>query len=55
VTHRLPERLYPVSRIFLDYYPRGEMTSTDFLRWFHMPNSDYLDVARCIVRVVAGQ
>jgi hypothetical protein len=34
VTHCLPERLHPLSRIFLDYY---------------------LDVARCIVRVVAGQ
>ncbi len=55
VTHCLPERLHPVSRIFLDYYLRGEMTTAEFLRWFHMPNSDYLDVARCVVRVVAGQ
>lgn len=51
----LPDRLHPVSEMFLDYYLRGEMTTAEFMRWFHMPNSDYIEVGRCIVRAVMGQ
>ena len=55
ITQCLPEGLHPVSEIFLEYYLRGEMTTAEFMRWFHMPNSDYLEAGRCIVRLVIGQ
>jgi len=32
----------------LDYYLSGTINTGDFLRWFHMPNSDYLPVSECI-------
>ncbi len=50
----LPERLHPVSQRFLEYWLSGVMSTPDFLRWFHMPNSDYLPVAQCLVALVAG-
>jgi hypothetical protein len=49
----LPDRLHPVSRIFLDQWVDGSMSTTEFLRWFHMPNSDYLEVAQCLLRAAA--
>ncbi len=30
------------------------MTTAEFLRWFHMPNSAYLPVAQCILASLAG-
>ena len=50
----LPERLHPVSRMFLDLWLSGHMSTAEFLRWFHMPNSAYLSVADCVLAVVAG-
>ena len=50
----LPDRLHPVSRMFLDYWLAGDMSTPEFLRWFHMPNSDYLGVAQCLLAMVAG-
>lgn len=50
----LPEHLHPISRMFLDYWLSGEMSTAEFLRWFHMPNSEYLPVAQCILAVVSG-
>ena len=49
----LPERLHPMSRLFLDRWFGGAMPTMQFLRWFHMPNSTYLLVARCLLSVVA--
>jgi hypothetical protein len=50
----LPERLHPVSRIYLDSWLLGDLSTAEFLRWFHMPNSDYLSVAKCILTVASG-
>jgi hypothetical protein len=50
----LPERLHPVSRYFLDRWLDGTLTTPEFLRWFHMPNSDYLEVGRCLLTAVTG-
>ena len=50
----LPERLHPISQLFLGYWLDGTMSTPEFLRWFHMPNSDYLSVAQCLLAVVAG-
>ncbi len=50
----LPERLHPVSRMFFDIGLAGDLWTVEFLRWFHMPNSDYLPVSQCILAVVSG-
>ncbi len=50
----LPERLHPASQMFLEYWLVGKMSTAEFLRWFHMPNSDYLPVAQCILTAVSG-
>ena len=50
----LPEHLHPVSQMFLEAWLAGEMPTNEFLRWFHMPNSDYLPVAQCLLAMVAG-
>jgi hypothetical protein len=50
----LPDRLHPVSRMFLEAWLAGDMSTGSFLRWFHMPNSDYLEVAQCLLTVAAG-
>jgi hypothetical protein len=50
----LPDHLHPVSEQFLQAWLAGEMSTSSFLRWFHMPNSDYLDVAQCLLATVAG-
>lgn len=49
----LPTRLHPVSRMILDAFLGGRITRQDFLWGFHLPNSDYLDVAQCILRALA--
>ena len=50
----LPERLHPVSRYFLEQWLDGLLSTPEFLRWFHMPNSDYLEVGRCLLSAVMG-
>ncbi len=45
----LPDRLHPVSRIFLDAWLAGTIGTPTFRRFFHMPNSDYLKVSECLV------
>ena len=47
----LPERLHPMSQLFLDRWFGGVMPTMQFLRWFHMPNSNYLLVASCLLSV----
>jgi hypothetical protein len=48
----LPERLHPVSRMLLEAFLDGRLSQQDF-RWsFHMPNSDYLPVADCILALL---
>ena len=48
----LPDRLHPVSEIILDLYLHGRLPTSEFLRLFHLPNSDYLEVAQCVLHVV---
>ena len=40
--------------MFLEHWLSGTMSTPEFLRWFHMPNSDYLPVAQCLLALVAG-
>ena len=39
---------------FLEAWLAGEMSTAQFLRWFHMPNSDYLEVAQCLLMAVSN-
>jgi len=48
----LPEKLHSFSRMVLDYYLDGRLTTAEFRRWFHMPNSDYLMLGDCIAQIV---
>ena len=50
----LPPILHPVSRHILELFLKGWMPREEFLRLFHLPNSDYLPVSECIVRSVIG-
>lgn len=49
-----PSRLHPVSRLFLDYYVAGDMSTPEFLRFFSLPNSDYIPLAQCFVTALTG-
>jgi hypothetical protein len=48
----LPSRLHPFSQEVLDLYLGGDMPTSEFRRWFHMPNSDYLSVSDCVAQIV---
>jgi hypothetical protein len=48
----LPARLHPVSRMILEGFLEGKLTQETFLWGFHLPNSDYLPVAQCILRAL---
>jgi hypothetical protein len=50
----LPARLHPVSRMFLEAFLKGSITQEEFLWAFHLPNSDYLAVADCIVKALSS-
>lgn len=51
---QFPVRLHPVSQLFLDYYIAGKMTTPAFLRFFSLPNSDYIPLAQCFVSALTG-
>ena len=48
----LPASLHPFSAKVFDLYVARLITTGGFLRWFHMPNSDYLALGVCIVHHV---
>lgn len=52
VTACLPVHLHSFSRAVLDHYLAGRLPTSEFRRWFHMPNSDYLPASDCIARLV---
>jgi hypothetical protein len=45
----LPKRLHPVSRMFLESWLAGRISTQIFRRYFHMPNSTYLSVSACLI------
>ena len=49
-----PGHLHPVSRLFLDAFLQGRMTTQEFLRFFSLPNSDYIPIAKCFVTLLAA-
>ena len=48
----IPIRLHPVSELFLDYYNTGKISTAVFLRYFSLPNSDYIEIAACYVNIL---
>ena len=48
----MPDHLHWFSHQILDYYLHGRISTGEFLRWFHMPNSDYLKSGACIQRIL---
>ena len=49
-----PEQVHPASQLILDYYVNGVIDTPSFLRFFSLPNSDYIPLARCFVNMVLG-
>ena len=47
-----PLRLHPVSELFMNYYNEGRITTAEFLRYFSLPNSDYIDLAFCYISMI---
>jgi len=50
----MPARLHPVSQMFLDRYVEGAISLDNFLRFFSLPNSDYIPLAQCIVQTLSA-
>lgn len=48
----LPENLHSFSRMVLDIYLAGGIPTSEFRRWFHMPNSEYLPISDCIAQMI---
>lgn len=48
----LPIPLHPFSLAVLELYLAGRMPTSEFRRWFHMPNSTYLSASDCIAQMV---
>ncbi|MDH3688405.1 MAG: hypothetical protein OEU36_02845 [Gammaproteobacteria bacterium] len=49
-----PDRLHPVSELILNYYLSDTIGMPTFLRYFSLPNSDYIPLARCFVDMLTG-
>lgn len=47
-----PARLHPVSQMFLDAFLQGRLARADFLRFFSLPNSDYIPLGQCLVQMM---
>lgn len=46
---QFPDRLHPVSRSIMQSFFDGALSQAEFLRFFSLPNSDYIPLARCLV------
>jgi hypothetical protein len=51
---QFPERLHPISATLFEDLLEGRMTAALFQRFFSLPNSDYIDLAACIVASVSA-
>ena len=49
-----PAGLHPVSQMFLDAYIVGMIITADFLRFFSLPNSDYIPLGQCFVALLTN-
>ena len=46
---QFPDRLHPVSQNIMQAFFDGLLNQGEFLRFFSLPNSDYIPLARCLV------
>jgi len=51
---KFPDRLHPVSQTIIDYFIEGKMSTPEFMRFFSLPNSDYIDLAQCFMTMLTG-
>ena len=51
VAHCGPERLHPYSEMLMMAFLNGKVEAFHFVKWFHMPNSDYLGVPQCVIHL----
>ncbi|GMQ76689.1 MAG: hypothetical protein BMS9Abin01_1977 [Gammaproteobacteria bacterium] len=51
---QFPDRLHPASQLFFERFVDGFMTTADFMRFFSLPNSDYIALAQCFMQVMTG-
>lgn len=51
---QFPERLHPVSQMFFDRFLEGFLSTADFLRFFSLPNSDYIELGHCFMQMMTG-
>ena len=51
---QFPDRLHPVSQLFFDRFVQGHMTTAAFMRFFSLPNSDYIELGHCFMQVMTG-
>lgn len=49
-----PLRLHPVSQMLLDSFVAGLISTPEFLRFFSLPNSDYIPLAQCFITALTG-
>ena len=49
-----PQRLHPVSQTLLESFVAGLISTPEFLRFFSLPNSDYIALAQCFVTALTG-
>ena len=49
-----PERLHPVSEMIMNLFDEGRIGVVEFMRYFSLPNSDYIDLAYCYVTMITG-
>jgi len=47
-----PLQLHPVSELIMNYYNEGRITTGEFLRYFSLPNSDYIEMAFCYISMI---
>lgn len=49
-----PLRLHPVSQSLLESFIAGLISTPEFLRFFSLPNSDYIPLAQCFITALTG-
>jgi len=49
-----PLRLHPVSQSLLDSFIAGSISTPEFLRFFSLPNSEYIPLAECFLTALTG-
>ena len=47
-----PAQIHPASQTFLDQYLGGVLAEHLFLRYFSLPNSSYIPLAECLVKLI---